>query len=133
MQTQQPVDKLKFSAHLEKASKDYFRIENAEDRLAERVEAYTTWDGELNEIVHHTRKGVTGRDVLINIMLSDDEGSTNNKDIIFGFAFQYIGIKIGINETDEYCVVLDYASHLGNESYREVMTPRKYLCYIIFI
>jgi hypothetical protein len=132
LQNQESVNKLRFSTHLEKSAKDFFSIDNAEDRLAERVETYTGWDGELDELVHYTRKGVTGRDVLTNIMLSDDIGSTCNKDIIFGYGFKYIGVKIGINSTTEYCVVLDYASHLGEEQYKEVMAPRKYLCSNIF-
>lgn len=77
-------------------------MDDPEEKLAERVEKHTTWDGELNEIVHYTRKGVTGKDVLINIMLSDEDGSTNNKDIIFGYDFRYFGVKIGTDGKDEF-------------------------------
>ena len=127
LETQDPVDRLQHSIELEKAAKDFFFMDNPEDRLAERVEKYTNWDGELNEIVHYSRKGVSGRDVLINIMLSDERGSCNNKDIVFGYNFKYFGVKVGVNNTNEYCIVLDYASHLGNERYQEPITPRKIL------
>jgi hypothetical protein len=132
LENQESVDKLRFSTHLERSAKDFFRADDAEDRLAERVETYTGWDGELDELVHYTRRGVNGRDVLMNIMLSDDRGSTCNKDIIFGYDFKYVGAKIGINGTTEYCVVLDYASNLGQEQYKQVLAPRKYLSSNIF-
>ena len=81
LESQIPVEKLQHSIHLEKSARDYFSIEDPESRLAERVEKFTDWDGEINEIVHHTKKGVTGRDVMINILLSDDIGTYHNKDI----------------------------------------------------
>ena len=76
-------------------------MENPEDKLAERVEKYTNWDGEINEIVHYTRKGVNGRDILINILLSDTEDD-NNKDIIFNHSFRHFGAKIGVNKNNQY-------------------------------
>lgn len=125
LETQEPTPPLKHSFYLEKAAKSYFSEENPEERLAERVEKHTKWDGEINEIVHYTRKGVTGRDVLINILLSDDEGSTNNKDIVFNYDFQHFGCKIGINNQGEYCVVMVYATHIGDESFTDQRTPGK--------
>ena len=100
-------------------------MEDPENRLAERVENYTDWDGELNEIVHYTRKGVNGRDVLINILLSDDLEIANNKDIIFNDEFLYFGIKIGINHNNEYCVVMNYVSELGNNLSNPFLKPER--------
>lgn len=127
IETQDTVDPLHHSSFLESAAKEYFSMEDPEDHLAERVEKYINWDGELNEIVHYTRKGVTGRDVLINIMLSDEDGDTNNKDIIFGWNFKHFGVKIGTDGKDGYCVVMDYASHLGNEKFQDPVTPSKFI------
>lgn len=100
-------------------------MEDPEERLAERVEQHTEWDGELNEIVHYTRKGASGRDVLINILLSDEPGSFNNKDIIFSDLFNHFGVKIGVNNNNEYCVVMDYASELGTNINNNFLVPGK--------
>ena len=97
-----PVTKLMHSVHLEKSARDFFSMNNPEDKLAERVEKYSSWDGELDEIVHYTKRGVNGRDVLMNILLSDGPESTNNKDIIFGEFFNYFGVKVGVNHTNDY-------------------------------
>ncbi|CAI2362199.1 unnamed protein product [Moneuplotes crassus] len=104
---------LKHSRNLEKAAKEYFMLENPEERLAERVEYFCDWEGQLNEIVHYTRRGVNGRDILINILISDEDDT--NKDIIFSHDFKYFGAKVGQNYDDEYCVVLTYASFLGKD------------------
>ncbi|CAI2361499.1 unnamed protein product [Moneuplotes crassus] len=109
-----PVHELQHSKHLEKAAKMYFTIENPESRLSERVENFCTWDGEINEIVHYTRKGVDGKDILICILLSDEDNV--NKDIIFSPDFEHFGMKIGINNKGEYCVILTYASYLEEEN-----------------
>ncbi len=103
---------LKHSSHLEKAATACFTTADADSRLAERVEEFTNWEGEINEIVHYTRKGVNGRDILINILLSDEDNE--NKDIIFSPEFQFFGAKIGINNSAQYCVILTYASYLGD-------------------
>ena len=116
MEGQRPVEKLQHSGYLEKAAKDFFSMDDPEEKLAERVEKYTEWDGELNEIVHQTKKGVTGRDVMINILLSDDIGTYHNKDIVFSQNFKYFGVKIGVNDGGRYLVVLDYATSLGSSS-----------------
>lgn len=89
-------------------------MQDPEERLAERVEKYTNWDGEINEIIHQTKKGVTGKDVMINILLSDDIGTYHNKDIVFSQQFKYFGVKIGVNDGGRYLVVLDYATDLEN-------------------
>jgi hypothetical protein len=123
----QPVAKLMHSVHLEKSARDFFSMDNPEDNLAERVERYSSWDGELDEIVHYTKKGVNGRDVLMSILLSDGPESTNNKDIIFGEYFNYFGIKVGVNSTSDYCVVLDYADQLGSD---RIKTASRTLCKI---
>lgn len=113
MENQKPMSRLNFSSDLENSAKDFFKVSNPENKLAERVEKYTEWDGELDEIVHYTMIGANGRDVLINIMLSDGPGSNNNKDILFGEDFNHFGVKVATNDGNEYCVVLEYASELG--------------------
>jgi len=114
------VNSLSHSTHLENSAKDFFKVSNPEDMLAERVEKYTEWDGELDEIVHYTKKGVNGRDVLINVMLSDESGSNNNKDILFGENFKHFGVKVATNNGNEYCIVLEYASELGHGGSNQV-------------
>lgn len=90
------------SNDLQSAAEDYFSTDGEPELLAERVEAHTEWDGEINEIVHITRRGVAGKDVLMQIMLSDNIRSDNNKKIIFYEHFKYLGVKIGINTKGEY-------------------------------
>ena len=90
-------------------------MDDPEEKLAERVESYTDWEGELNEIVHLTRRGVSGREIIINILLSDEE-DCNNKNIIFNRTYNHFGVNIGVKNQGRYCVVLNYASHLGNKT-----------------
>ena len=90
-------------------------MEDPESRLAERVEKFTDWDGEINEIVHQSKKGVTGKDVIVNILLSDDIGAYHNKDIVFSPEFEYFGVKIGVNDGGRYLIVLDYATNLKSQ------------------
>ena len=78
------------------------------------MEAETEWDGELNEIVHHSRRGINGRDILMHIMLSDDIQDDNNKNILFSDRFTYLGIKIGVNSKGDYCIIMDFASQLSD-------------------
>jgi hypothetical protein len=109
------LNKVIHSNDLQKSAKAYFETDGSPDLLAERVEEYTEWDGELNEIVHHSRRGVNGKDVLIHIMLSDDIGADQNKRILFSNNFSYLGIKIGVNSKGGYCIVMDFATYLGND------------------
>lgn len=76
-------------------------MRDPEDCLAERVEKYSNWDGELNEMVHFTRRGVNGKDILINILLSDSD-DCNNKHIVFNPDFNHFGVNIGIKNTGKY-------------------------------
>ena len=126
MEGQRPVSKLLYSDELEKAAKAYFDTDGSPEYLADRVEAHTNWDGELNEIVHYSKKGVNGRDILIHVMLSDDLGSDENKLILFGKKFAYLGIKIGLNNTQQYCVIMDFASQLGDDSNKKFTSTKDY-------
>lgn len=102
LEGQEPANRLQNSHELELAAKAYFDTDGSPELLADRVEAQTEWEGELNEIVHYSRRGVNGRDVLIHILLSDDPGSDHNKIILLNNYFSYIGVKIGTDKSSQY-------------------------------
>lgn len=85
---------LKNSSGLESAAKDYFSADYSENSLGERLEKYTSWTGEINEIVHFTNEGASGKDVILGILLAD---SVSSRNIIFNQDFNYFGVRVGKN------------------------------------
>ena len=77
-----------------------------------RVEKYTNWEGELNEIVHYSRSNVKGIDVIINIILSDYCGNTKNIETIFNPLYKYFGVRVFNHDVYDYWIVILYAENI---------------------
>lgn len=68
---QPSVQPMVHSRELELASRDFIDSRKPDLDLAQRVEKYTNWEGELNEIVHYTKSNIRGIEILVNIVISD--------------------------------------------------------------
>lgn len=86
------------------AGRDLAISRNSGLDVAERVEKYTNWEGELNEIVHYSKSNVKGIDVLVNMVLSDFCGDTLNIETIFGDNYKYFGVRVFNHDLYDYCV-----------------------------
>jgi hypothetical protein len=49
---------------LELAARDFASSSQPEYDLSTRVSKYTSWEGEINEIVHYSKSNVRGIDIL---------------------------------------------------------------------
>ena len=80
--------------------------------LAERVERYTNWEGEINEIVHYSKTNIRGIEVLMNIIISDFCGDTKDVETIFNPNYRYFGVRVFNHDLYDYCIVLMYADNI---------------------
>ena len=80
--------------------------------MSKRVEKYTNWEGELNEIVHYSKSKVRGIDVLVNLVLSDFCGDTKNIETIFNPLYKYAGVRISNHDIYDLWVVIIYAQNI---------------------
>lgn len=100
------------SRELELAARDFIDSRKPDLDIAERVEKYTNWDGELNEIVHYSKANVRGMDVLVNMVLSDFCGDTLDIETIFGPHYKYFGVRVFNHDLYDYCVCVIYAEEI---------------------
>ncbi|CAI2359757.1 unnamed protein product [Moneuplotes crassus] len=97
---------------LELAARDHSHSHQPEHDLIMRVENYTNWDGELNEIVHYSKATARGIDVLMNMAISDYIGDTKNIETMFGYQYKYFGVRVTNHDLYDFCVVIIYAQEV---------------------
>jgi hypothetical protein len=102
LKSQSSVKPLKNSKELELAARDFINSRKPDQDLSKRVEKYTNWEGELNEIVHYSRSKVTGMEILINIILSDYCGNTKNIETLFNPYYKYFGVRVFDHDVYDY-------------------------------
>lgn len=112
LKKQAAVQALVHTRELELAARDFIDSRKPDYDLAERVERYTNWDGELNEIVHYSKANIRGIEVLMNMVLSDFVGDTLNIDTMFNPSYKYFGVRVFTHDLYDYCCVLIYAQDI---------------------
>jgi hypothetical protein len=100
------------SRELELASRDFIDSRKPDLDIAERVERYTNWDGELNEIIHYSKANVRGIDIIVNMVLSDFCGDTLDIETIFGPHYKYFGVRVFNHDLYDYCICIIYAEEI---------------------
>jgi len=100
------------SRELELAARDHATSYKPDYDLASRVESYTNWDGEINEIVHYSKATAKGIDVLMNMAISDYIGDTKNIETMFGPNYRFFGVRVNAHDLYDYCVVIIYAEEI---------------------
>lgn len=90
------------SRELELAARDFQDSRKPDFDVAERVERYTNWEGELNQIVHYSKSNVRGIDVLCNMVLSDFCGDTLDIETIFNPNYKYFGVRVFSHDLYDY-------------------------------
>lgn len=109
---QPSVQPLIHSRELELAARDFVDSRKPDLDLAARVEKYTNWDGELNEIVHYTKANIRGIEILVNVVLSDFCGDTKDIETIFNPNYKYFGVRVFTHDLYDYCTVIMYAENI---------------------
>lgn len=66
-----PMNALIHTRELELAARDFIDSYRPDYDLSARVNKYTNWEGEINEIVHYSKANIRGIEVLVNMVLSD--------------------------------------------------------------
>lgn len=97
---------------LELAARDFIDSSKPDFDLSTRVNLYTNWEGELNEIVHYSKMNVRGIDVLVNMVLSDYCGDTRNIETIFNPNYKFFGVRAFTHDVHDYCIVVIYAEEI---------------------
>lgn len=97
---------------LELAARDFIDSYRPDYDLSARVNKYTNWEGEINEIVHYSKANVRGIEVLVNMVLSDYCGDTRNIETIFNPSYRYFGVRVFAHDLYDYCCVTIYAEEI---------------------
>lgn len=97
---------------LELAARDHSNSHRPDYDLNSRVQAYTNWEGEINEIVHYSKTTARGIDVLVNMAISDYIGDTKNIETMFNPTYKFFGVRVGNHDLYDYCVVVIYAEEI---------------------
>ena len=66
-----PCNPMIHTRELELAARDFGSSSQPEYDLSTRVSKYTSWEGEINEIVHYSKSNVRGIDIVCNMVISD--------------------------------------------------------------
>ena len=106
------VQPLIHSRELELAARDFIESQKPDLDLKERVEKYTNWEGELNEIIHYSKSNIRGIEVIMNIVLSDFCGDTRDIETIFNPYYRFFGVRVFNHDLYDYCVVIMYADNI---------------------
>ena len=88
---------------LELAARDFIDSHKPDYDLSTRVQKYTNWEGELNEIIHYSKATARGIDVLVNMVISDFIGDTKNIETIFNPDYRYFGVRVFNHDLYDYC------------------------------
>lgn len=97
---------------LELAARDFIDSYRPDYDLSSRVNKYTNWEGEINEIVHYSKASVRGIEVLVNMVLSDYCGDTKNIETIFNPSYRFFGVRVFAHDLYDYCCVVIYAEDI---------------------
>lgn len=97
---------------LELAARDYIHSQKPDYDLSMRVQNYTNWEGEINEIIHYSKTTARGIDVLINMVISDYIGDTKNIETIFNSNYKFFGVRVFNHDLYDYCCVVIYAEEI---------------------
>lgn len=97
---------------MELAARDFVDSHKPDYDLSSRVNKYTNWEGELNEIVHYSKANIRGIEILVNLVISDYCGDTKNIETIFNPHYRYFGCRIFNHDLYDYCVVVVYAEEI---------------------
>lgn len=87
---------------LELAARDHSNSHKPETDLSFRVQNYTNWEGEINEIVHYSKTTARGIDVLVNMAISDYIGDTKNIETVFNPQYKYFGVRVTNHDLYDY-------------------------------
>lgn len=97
---------------LELAARDFIDSYRPDYDLSARVNKYTNWEGEINEIVHYSKANIRGIEVLVNMVLSDYCGDTRNIETIFNPSYRFFGVRVFAHDLYDYCCVCIYAEDI---------------------
>ena len=102
LRKQSAVNGLIHTRELELAARDFIDSYKPDYDLGTRVEQYTNWEGELNEIVHYSKANVRGIEVIVNMVISDFCGDTRNIETIFNPNYKFFGVRAFNHDLYDY-------------------------------